>query len=192
MRGSGGMERRFGAHGPVSGHSVRLDEQAAGRLQAQRVEVSVPRRVPPAARLHPLLTLFVSEEETSISQAPPIQALFALLDQAGAAEVRRLTHVHTSWHLMEPERQRPQVAFRLEISEPEDARGVVEVMMDATDYQRAWESIREGRWVGITSKRRLHPHTDGSALRIDEAFAACIPVDAAPPPELAAMARAAA
>ena len=191
MRGSGGMERRISAHGPVSGHSVRLGERAAGRLHAQQVEVSMPKRVPPAARLHPLLTLFVSEEETSISQAPPIQALFALLDQAGAAEVRRLTHVHTSWHFMDTELERPQVAFRLEISEPLDARGVVEVVMDATDYQRAWESIREGRWVGITSKRRLHPNTDGSAHRIDEAFAACIPVDAAPPPELASMARAA-
>lgn len=160
----------------------------ASRLWAQRVEVSVPRRVPPAARLHPLLTLFVSEEETAISQAPPLRALFALLDQAGAVEVHRRTLARTSWHLTDTDR--PEVTLRLEISEPADARGVVEVVMDAADYERAWDSIREGRWVGITSGRRLHPHPDGSALPVDEAFAASIPVDSDPPPELAVMARA--
>jgi hypothetical protein len=164
-------------------------ERPASRLRAQQVEVSVPHRVPPAARLHPLLTLFVSEEETAISQAPPLQALFALLDQAGAVEVRRRTHAHTSWHLMDAEQERPEVALRLEISEPADARGVVEVVMDATDYERAWDLLRDGHWLGITSDRRLHPHLDGSALPVDETFPVCIPVDADPPPELAAMAR---
>jgi hypothetical protein len=155
------------------------------RLRAQQVEVSVPPRVPPAARVHPLLTLFVSEEAAA-SKSPPLRALFALLDQAGPVEVHRRTRADTSWRLTGT--KRPLVTLRLEISEPEDARGIVDVVMDAADYERAWESIREGRWVGITSKRRLHPHTDGSALRVDEAFAACIPVDAELPPQLAAMA----
>lgn len=173
-----------------NGRDDTRDERPAARsVLAQRVEVSVPRRVPPAARLHPLLTVFVSEGETSIAETPPLRALFALLDQVGAAEVHRRTLVHTSWFLVEGER--PRVVLRLEISEPADARGVVEVGIDAVDYQRAWESIREGRWVGITSGLRLHPHADGSAPEIDEAFAACIPVDADPPPELAAMAHAA-
>lgn len=178
MRGPGGTDRSIGA---------RRSDVAAARLRAQRVEVSVPRRVPPGARLNPLLTLFVSEDAAN-SDAPPLRALFELLDRAGASEVHRRTLIHTSWHLMEKDED--QVALRLEISEPADARGVVEVVMDAEDYQRAWESVRDGRWVGITSGQRLPPHADGSALRVDEVFAACIPVDADPPLALAAMARA--
>lgn len=165
-----------------------LREGPARRLRAQRVEVSVlPRRLPPAARLHPLLTLFVSEK-TASSEAPALSALFALLDQAGPAELRRRSLVDTSWHLTDLEPA--QVALRLEVREPAAARGVVEVVMDAAEYQKAWELIRGGRWVGITSKRRLHPHADGSAHQVDEAFAASIPLDAGElPPELAAMAR---
>jgi hypothetical protein len=184
MRGE--TDRQVGRQGSNGTDGTRHERSAAGSVLAQQVEVSVPRRVPPAARLHPLLTVFVSEGEASIAQTPPLQALFALLDQVGAAEVHRRTLVHTSWYLVEAER--PRVALRLEISEPPDARGVVEVVIDAADYQRAWESTRGGRWVGITSRRRLHPHADGSAPEIDEAFAACIPVDADPPPKLATMA----
>jgi hypothetical protein len=169
---------------------VKSGTYSAPRSSAGRWidRLSSKRRLPPAARVHPLLTLFVSEGEASIAKAPPLRALFALLDRVGAAEVHRRTLVHASWHLLETER--PRVALRLEISEPADARGVVEVVIDAADYQRAWGSIRGGRWVGITSRRRLHPHADGSALQIDETFAACIPVDAEPPPELAMMAHA--
>jgi hypothetical protein len=186
MGGSNGTYAHHGSHAPAGGRRSRAS--AVPRLRAQRVEVSVvPRRLPPAARVHPLLTLFVSESESSIAKATPLRALFTLLDEAGSAEVHRRTHVHTSWLLLEKEQ--PLVALRLEISEPVDARGVVDVVMDATDYQRVWESIRDARWVGITSKRRLHPHADGSALPVDEAFAACIPLLADPPPATAAMAR---
>lgn len=181
----GGTNNHTGLQDSNGGDDLRREQRP---VRARLVEVSVPRRVPPAARLHPLLTLFVSEKEASIARTPPLRALFALLDQVGAVEVHRRTRLHASWHRFEAEP--PRVALRLEISEPADARGVVVVVIDAADYQRAWESVREGRWVGITSRRRLHPHADGSAPDIEEAFAACIALDADAPPELASMAHA--
>ena len=57
------------------------------------------------------------------------------------------------------------------------------------------DGISSAPLAGQPARGKLADQTwcefDGSALRIDEAFAACIPVDAAPPPELAAMARSA-
>jgi hypothetical protein len=150
----------------------------------------VPRRVPPGARLHPALALFVSEEPGAIAQAAPLRALFALLDREGAAEVHRRTRARTSWHVVE--RERSEVALRLEISEPADARGVVELVMDSAEYQRAWQLIREGQWVGITSGRRLRSSADGSQPALEDVFAACIPLDADLPPALAVMAHSAA
>jgi hypothetical protein len=74
------------------------------------------------------------------------------------------------------------VALRIEISEPTDARGVVDVLMDPEDYRKAWDSIRGAHWVGITTSERLRPHADGSAAGLDEVFAACIPIMSSPPP----------
>jgi hypothetical protein len=159
-------------------------------VTARRVEVHRPERLPPAARVHPLLTLFVSEDENTDAGTPQLHALFALLDAVGAAEVHQRTAAQTSWRLLES--ARPSVALRLEITAPADACGVVDLLMDAEVYGKVWQLIRGGRWVGITSSDRLRPHEDGSAAGIDEVFAACIPIDSVPPPMLAEMIHAAA
>jgi hypothetical protein len=148
-------------------------------IAAQKVQVSGPGRLPPAARVHPLLTLFVSEDERT-DAVPELRALFELLDKVGAAEVYQRTAARTSWWLLGT--GNPHVALRLEISEPTDARGVVEVLINVEDYRRAWDSIRDAHWVGITTSDRLRPHADGSAAGLDEVFAACIPIMSSPPP----------
>jgi hypothetical protein len=155
-------------------------------VATRKVEVYRPDRLPPFAKVHPLLTFFVSEEERPGVGAPQLHELFALLDKVGAAEVHRRTAVRTSWRLLES--AHPQVVLRLEISMPAVARGVVDLMMDADVYRQVWQLIRDGQWIGITSSERLHPHPDGSAAGIDEAFTACIPLDSAPPPALEVMA----
>ena len=162
-------------------------QRPVASVRARRVEVSVPRRVPPAAHLHPLLTLFVEEAETA--KAAPLRALFALLDRAGAVEVNRRTHARTSWHIVGA--TPAQIALRLEISDPPEARGEIDVVIQATDYQCAWEAIRDSHWVGITSPQRLQPRDDGSVHLLDEAFTASLAFDADPPPPWTAIARAA-
>lgn len=149
-------------------------------VRTRKVEVYRPDRMPPAAWVHPLLTFFVSEGEQSRADAPPLRALFALLDEVGAAEVHHRTAARTSWRLLEA--ARPRVVLRLEISEPVEARGVVDLKMDVGVYRELWHLVQGGRWIGITTGERLRPHADGSAARLDEVFAACIPLDSAPPP----------
>lgn len=171
-----------------SGHG-RTRKAGGGRracaVKARKVEVHRPSRMPPAARLHPLLTLFVAEDAPTVSEIAPLHALFALLDEVGAAEVYRRTAARTSWRLVES--KHPHVALRLEISAPSGAEGVVEVTMDVEDYRQVWQEVRGGGWVGITSSKRLHRHEDGSEADLGEAFAACIALESTPPPELDAM-----
>lgn len=161
----------------------------ARSVPARKIEVYRPGRVPPAAWVHPLLTFFVSEDERDSTGVPQLRALFTLLDSVGAAEVHQRTAAHTSWRLLEA--AEPRVVLRLEISEPADARGVLDLMMDAGDYREAWQLIQGGHWIGITTGDRLRPHEDGTGTALDEAFAACIPLSTTPPPALAEMAHAA-
>lgn len=168
--------------------TARARWSRAPKIEARRIEVYRPGRVPPAARVHPLLTFFIAEDERSWAGAPQLQALFALLDTVGAAEVHHRTTARTSWRLLEADR--PRVALRLEISQPTDARGVIDLTMDAGVYGEVWKQIQGGQWIGITTGDRLRPHADGSGTILDEAFAACIPLASAPPPALTEMAHA--
>lgn len=151
-------------------------------VTARKVEVYRPGRLPPAAKVHPLLTFYVAEDGSPGVGAPQLHELFVLLDEVGAAEVHRRTAARTSWRLVGSDH--PRVALRLEISAPAAAHGVIDLIMDADAYRQAWQLIRDGQWIGITSAERLPAHADGSALGIDEVFAACIPVDTTPPPAL--------
>jgi hypothetical protein len=156
-------------------------------VSAQKVEVHRPGRLPPCARVHPMLTIFVTQDERA--GAPQLAALFALLDQVGAAEVHRRTKVRTSWRMLGS--AHPRVALHMEISEPADARGALDLTIDAEDYRRAWNEICGGHWVGITTGARLHPHDDGTDADLDEAFASCIPLESTPPPSPSEMGHAA-
>jgi hypothetical protein len=159
---------------------LRRHGRRVARVSAQRVEVNRPGRLPPAARVQPLLTLYLEEDERAAA-APQLNALFALLDEVGAAAVHDRTTARTSWRMLG--REHPRVALFLEISKPTEARGLVEVTMDAEDYREVWSSVRDAHWIGITTDARLRRHEDGSAAALDEVFAACIPIASTPPPD---------
>ena len=78
-----------------------------------------------------------------------------------------------------------------EVTALDSRSGQPQPLLDVEDYRRAWQEIREGRCVGITSSERLRPHAHGTAADMDEVFAACIPLESTPPPALSKMRHAA-
>jgi hypothetical protein len=130
----------------------------AGTVFAAGAGVAFPHSGTGIPGLSSMFVVYVEDGPQTWGPAPGLKKLFDLLDKRGAVKLHETSTVATSWSALDFPDQ-PLIKLKLDVLEPVEAKGFVGIVLLADQYPDAWQHIRSGGMIGITTRERMERAT---------------------------------
>ena len=123
--------------------------------------------------LSSMFTVYLADDEATWGPAPQLARLFELLDEHGAVALHEMCTIGTAWSGLDHPDD-PLAKLKLDIHQPEAAKGKCEILLLAANYADAWQHIVGGGMIGLTTFERMAAKTDRPGATMADGLEACI------------------
>lgn len=121
----------------------------------------------------PLFTVYLNDDDSTWGPAPQLRTLLGLVDRHGALKAHEMSTVATAWSALDHPEE-PLVKLKLDIREPAEARGKVEIVLMAGNYRDVWQHIVGGGMIGLTTLERMQKATSRPGATFADGMEACV------------------
>lgn len=140
------------------GTAEEMDRQRqdflAGTVFAAGAGVVFPQGGVGKPLLPSMFVIYLQDGPETWGPAPQLAKLWELHDELGAVQLHEQSTVATAWSGVDHP-DAPLIKLKLDIREPVAAKGKCEIVLLAANYADAWQHIRGGGMIALTTQERM-------------------------------------